>query len=267
MPLFSDEEIIRLIEQAKETATSVQRKKKQKAPETPFTGDPIDNPDNPDVPKGGRWGVTGMGQSPEMFRTRVGSPGLNKSPMGRVKSAEAQKLAQRIDQVQPDDVIAYSRGAALYNAAKATGQMKSNPSVTYMAPSSYRGWSDAPVPSASGGKTLIGDSDSLVPMKQAAKTAVAAGVPMYVLPGFSHTGIMYSHGDVTPGGSEVDAEEIVSDPEMPDWGKSGIAPGGKGGEVIVKQAERVKQHITESQLRRIVRKAIIEHLKESDRFS
>jgi len=246
---FTDEEITALIEQAEEVAAPARRKRKQKDPAAPFTGDPIDNPDNPDVPKGGKWGVTGMGQTPEMFRTRTGVPGLNKSPSGRVKPAEAQKLAQRIDQVQPDEVVGYSRGAALFNAAKATGQMKSSPAVTYMAPSSYRTWSDAPVPPApAGSKVTIGDKDTLIPMKQAAKTAVAAGAPMYVLPGFSHVGIMYSKGEVTPGGFEVDPQEIVADPEMPDWGKVGVAKGGKDGPVISGQAERVKQHVKERRM-------------------
>lgn len=266
--MFTDDEIKKLIEQATDAINPVRRRRKSKDSDSPFTGDPIDNPDNPDVPKGGKWGVTGMGQTPEMFRTRVGIPGLNQSPTGRVKPAEAQKLAQRIDQVQPDEVIGYSRGAALFNAAKATGQMKSSPAVTYMAPSSYRNWSDAPVPPApAGSKVIIGDKDTLIPMKQAAKTAVSAAAPMYVLPGFSHVGIMYSKGDVTPGGFEVDPSEILTDPKMPDWGKTGVAKGGKDGPVISGQAERVKQHVKESQLRDMVRKAIIENLTESGKFS
>lgn len=249
MSQFTDKEIKALIEQAEDAAAPTRRRRRVKDPAAPFTGDPIDDPNNPDVPKGGRWGVTGMGQTPEMFRTRTGVPGLNKSPSGRVKPAEAQKLAQRIDQVQPDEVVGYSRGAALFNAAKATGQMKSSPAVTYMAPSSYRTWSDAPVPPAPGGsKVTIGDKDTLIPMKQAAKTAVAAGAPMYVLPGFSHVGIMYSKGDVTPGGFEVDPQEIIADPEMPDWGKVGVAKGGKDGPVIQGQAERVKQHVKERKM-------------------
>ena len=236
---MSDTEFEALLERAIETAKNADS----------AISNPLDDPDNPDVPKGGRWGVTGMGQTPEQFRTRVGVPGLNKSPSGRVKAAEAEKLAQRIDQVQPDEVIGFSRGAATFNAAKATGKMKSDPKVLYMAPSSYRAWSDAPVPAApSGSRVTIGDKDTLVPMKQAAKTAVAAGAPMYVLPGYSHVGIMYSKGDVTPGGFEVDPQAIVSDSEMPDWGRVGVAKGGKNGPVIKGQAERVKQHVKERRM-------------------
>lgn len=235
------------------------------SPEKP-AANPLDDPDNPNVPKGGRWGVTGMGQTPEMFRTRVGIPGLNKSPSGRVKGSEAQKLAKRIDQVEPDEVVAYSRGAALFNAAQQAG-MKHQPAVTYMAPSSYRNWGNAPVsPAPAGSKVLIGDQDTLIPMKQAAKNAVDANAQMFVLPGFSHVGIMYSHGEVTPGGFEVDPEGILADPEMPDWGRGGSVPGSKGGPTLKNQAQQVKTHVKESQLRRMIRDALIENLIESGKF-
>jgi hypothetical protein len=245
--------IRRIVEQTLSTSSSSSSRSSDE-PAEPFSGDPIDDPDNPDVPKGGKWGVTGAAQTPEMFRSRVGTPGLNKSGGGKIKPVEVQKLAQRIDQVEPDDLIVYSRGAQLYNTASPS--TKSKPaSVTYMAPSSYRDWGGVKsVPRAGAGKVTIGDQDTLVPMKQAAKNAVDAGVPMYVLPGFSHVGIMYSHGNVTPGGFEVDPEGIISDPEMPDWGPSGSASGGKEGPVIQAQAERVKQHVKEErELRKLLR--------------
>ena len=241
MSKFTDNEISRLIEQALDTVAEV--------PKEQFSGDPIDDPNNPDVPKGGRWGITGMGQTPEMFRTRVGSPGLNKSPSGKIKGPEVNALVKRMADVNPDEVIAYSRGAALYNLAVSQGAKPTQ--VTYMAPSSYRAWASRPAdvpPAPAGSKVTIGDEDPVVPMKQAAKNAVAAGTPMYVLPGFSHTGIMYSRGDVTPGGFEVDPEEILADPEMPDWGATGSAAGGKSGEVMTKQRERVKQHVKERKM-------------------
>ena len=256
MSRFTDKEIARIIREAEESALSLTRKKKE-----PSGSDPRDDENNPNVPKGGRWGVTGMQQTPEMFRTRVGSPGLTASPGGTVKDSEVKRLIQRIQQVEPDELIAYSRGAPLYNKARQMG-LDGNVPVTYMAPSSYRKWSDAPVPNVPGGsKVTIGDEDSLVPMKQAARNAVEAGnIPMYVLPGFSHTGIMYSHGDLTPGSFEVDANEILNDPEMPDWGAAGTAPGGKSGETLEKQAARVKTHVKE-EIRRIVRSVIEEMLQ------
>lgn len=241
MSRFTDDEINRLIEQAVDLAAE--------APEEQFTGDPLDDPNNPNVPRGGRWGITGMGQTPEMFRTRVGSPGLNKSSTGKIKDHEVDALIKRMNDVDPDEIIAYSRGAPLYNLAVSKGAKPTQ--VTYMAPSSYRAWAGRPadVPPAPGGsKVTIGDEDPVVPMKQAAKNAVAAGTPMYVLPGFSHTGIMYSHGDVTPGAFEVDPVEIMADPDMPDWGPTGSAAGGKAGEVLSKQREQVKQHVKERKM-------------------
>ena len=249
MPPFTDTDIQKIIEQA---AAGVADIKKGKETE-PFAGEPIDDENNPDVPKGGRWGITGMGQTPQMFRQRVGVPGLKKSPMGKVKPAEAQKTIDRIEQVEPDEIIAYSRGAGVYNLARAMGLDASIP-VTYMAPSSYRGWTDAAVPPAApGSKTIIGDKDTLIPFKQAAKNAVAAGTPLYVLPGYSHTGIMYSQGQVTPDSYEIDPNKILADPELPDWGAHGVAPQ----EDRNMQNGRIRQHIkNEIALRRFVQEAL-----------
>jgi len=253
---MTKDEIKRIVEQVvaePQPAAPVRRKRRTQEPQGSFQGDPLDDPNNPNVPKGGRWGVTGMAQSPEQFRQRVGSPGLNQSLGGKIKPDEVQKLSQRIDQIQPDEIIAYSRGAPLYNSAVQAGMKWRPSSITYMAPSSYRNWANAAVPKAGSGKVTTGDKDSVVPMKQAAKNAVDAGVPMYVLPGFSHVGIMYSQGDVTPGGFEVDPEGIVNDPEMPDWGRSGMAAGGKDGPDMIRQAERIKQHVKEERaLRRLL---------------
>ena len=256
MPSFTDKEIAKMIREAEESALTLTRRKRE-----PTSSDVRDDENNPDVPKGGKWGITGAGQTPEMFRTRVGSPGLATSPSGKVKDAETQNIIKRIKQVEPDELIAYSRGASLYNAARAAGLDGDTP-VTYMAPSSYRHWSTAPVPKVnSGSKVIIGDDDSVIPMKQAARNAVEAGdIPMYVLPGFSHTGIMYSHGDLTPGSFEVDAKEILQDPEMPDWGSAGVIPGGKGGDALQQQKEKVKDHVKE-ELRRMVRKIVREMLE------
>ena len=226
---------------------------------------PLDDPENPDVPKGGRWGLTGMGQTPEMFRTRTGVPGLNASPGRKIKPDEAEKAAERINQVKPDEVIGYSRGAALFNAAAATGKMKHKPAVTYMAPSSYRKWSNAPVPKApAGSKVIIGDKDDVVPIKQAAKNAIDANAPLYILPGFSHTGIMYSKGEVTPGGFEVDPESILDDETLPDWGPTVYAKGGKDGDAVKDQAEKVRKHrVSESQLRLMIREALVKLLPKN----
>ena len=210
--------------------------------------DPLDDENNPNVPKGGTWGVTGAGMTPAQFRERFGKPGLAKSASGRIKSPEVKKVVDRARHVEPDAYIAYSRGAAMYNSARQAG-LDPNAPVTYVAPSSYRFYGDAPVPHATGGKVIIGDRDKIVPYKQAAKTAVNAGLPMYVLPGKSHLGIMYSKGEVTPDSFEVDAEAVVEDPEMPDWGRKG----GASEDQYLKQKELVKQHIKqEAYLRKFV---------------
>jgi len=224
------------------------------AEKLPDVLEPIDDVDNPDVPKGGTWGIPGVAQTAASFRKRFGKPGLYNADGGKVKPWEAEKIAQRVAQVEPNEIIAYSRGGAMYNYTKAAqpGALDGIP-VTYVAPSSYRRWTNpnAPVtPAAAGSKTLIGDGDKIVPYKQACRNAVEAGTPMYVLPGFSHTGIMYSKGEITPGAFEVDAQSCLDDPEMPDWRNASSAPP----EQFIRQGEQIKKHIKhEAAIRSLVR--------------
>ena len=226
--------------------------KRRRAEKLPDVLEPIDDVDNLNVPKGGPWGVPGVAQTAASFRKRFGKPGLYNADSGKVKPWEAEKIAARAQQVEPDEIIAYSRGAAAYNYTKANvpGAIDSIP-VTYVAPSSYRRWSNAPVrPAAPGSKVLIGDGDKIVPYKQACRNAIDANAPMYVLPGFSHTGIMYSKGEVTPGAFEVDAQSCVADPEMPDWKNASSAPP----EQFIKQGEQIRKHIKhEALIRNLVR--------------
>lgn len=216
---------------------------------------PLDDENNSEVTKGGRWGMVGAGQTPEMFRLRTGIPGLATSNSGKIKPDEINRVVNRVSQVEPDEIVAYSKGAPVYNTARQAGLDSSIP-VTYLAPASYRHWGRAPVPPAApGSKTLIGDKDTIVPYKQAAKNAVEAGTDMYVLPGFSHVGIMYSKAEVTPGAFEVDAEEVINDPEMPDWGRGGSA----SPEEFIQQQKQVKQHIkSEAALSAFIRSVLSE---------
>ena len=227
--------------------------------------DPLYDVENPDAPKGGTWGIPGASQTAQMFRQRFGKPGLYDIPRGKVKPWEADKIAQRVAQVEPDEIIAYSRGAAAYNLTKAKkpGAIDDIP-VTYVAPSSYRKkWTGSPPPvtqAPPGSKVLIGDKDKIVPYKQACKNAVEAGADMYVLPGFSHVGIMYSKGEVTPGSFEVDAQSCATDPEMPDWGDAPQAPE----DMFAAQQVQVRQHIkNEATVRRLVRDILREVLQGS----
>jgi hypothetical protein len=71
---------------------------------------------------------------------------------------------------------------------------------------------------------------------------------------------MYSHGEVTPGSFEVDANSCASDPEMPDWGDAPQAPD----DMFVAQQARIKQHIKhEAAVRRLVRNMLREVLQGS----
>lgn len=219
---------------------------------------PLDNDENMDVPQGGEWGIPGAGQTAAAFRMRFGKPSLydgSKVGAKKIQKYDTEKTAQRANQIKPDRLIAYSRGAAVYNQARRDEpDMPTDIPVTYVAPSSYRRWSDAPVPKAPRGSvTMIGDADTVVPMKQACQNAKAAGTRLYVQPGYSHTGIMYSGGDIDQDAFELDVDSCLADPDLPNWDK---APAARPGE-LEKQTELIKKHIkTEALLREIVRNLI-----------
>lgn len=214
--------------------------------------DPLDDPDDEHFRTGGEWGVPGQEQTAAAFRQRFGKPGLYDAEGGKVKKHETEKIAARIAQVQPDRLIAYSRGAAAYNqTVRDEPALQKSIPVTYLAPSSYRRWSNAPVPRVPAGSvTIIGDDDKIVPFKQACQNAVEAGTRMYVQPGYSHTGIMYSGGDIDQDAFEVDAASCSIDPELPDWGNAQRG----SQEQHEKQQDQIKQHVkNEAALRSLVR--------------
>lgn len=208
--------------------------------------DPIDNSDDPDFRAGGEWGIPGQEQTAAAFRQRFGKPGLYNADGGKVKKWETEKVAARTRQVQPDRLIAYSRGAGVYNQTRRDEpDMPADVPITYLAPSSYRRWSNAPVPKAApGSTTIIGDDDKIVPLKQACDNAAQAGTSMYVQPGYSHTGIMYSGGDIDQDAFEIDARSCSADQEMPDW--KNAARGTP--EQHEKQQQQIMKHVKQENL-------------------
>jgi hypothetical protein len=217
--------------------------------------DPLDDQDNEDVPAGGVWGVPGQGQTTSAFRQRVGVPGLYNAEGGKVQKWETEKVAKRSTQIRPDRLVAYSRGAATYNQARRDEPtMPDDIPVTYLAPSSYRRWSDAPVPKAPPGSvTIIGDDDKIVPYKQACKNAVAARTRMYVQPGYSHTGVMYTGGEIDQDAFEIDAQSCANDEELPDWQRDARG----SDEQHEKQQEIIKRHVkNEALIRSYIREMI-----------
>jgi len=217
--------------------------------------DPMDDPENLEVKTGGEWGVPGQEQTAAAFRQRFGKPGLYNADGGKVKKWETEKVAARTNQVQPDRLIAYSRGAAVYNQTRRDEpSMSKDVPVTYLAPSSYRRWSDAPVPRApSGSVTIIGDDDKIVPFKQACQNAAEAGTRLYIQPGYSHTGIMYSGGDIDQDAFEVDAVSCSIDPDLPDWGHAQRG----SQEQHEEQQNQIKQHVkNEAAIRSLVREIL-----------
>jgi hypothetical protein len=218
--------------------------------------DPLDDQDNENVEKGGTWGVPGQGQTTSAFRSRVGVPALYNAEGGKVQKWETEKVAQRTKQVLPDRLLAFSRGAATYNQTiRDEPDMPRNVPVTYLAPSSYRKWSNAPVPKAPRGSvTIIGDDDKIVPLKQACKNAVDASTKLYVQPGYSHNGIMYTGGEIDQDAFEIDAKSCALDPELPDWERD--ARGSE--EDHEKQQAEIKKHIkNENMIRAYVKEFLM----------
>lgn len=184
-------------------------------------------------------GLHGAGMSEKDLQSSLGVGGIELNKDGPVTDEEADAIAKKVSEEKPDQIFAYSRGAAALSKAALASDMPSLPPVTYVAPAALRKWTDAPIPSVPGGsKTIIGDKDAAVPVKQACKIAKQAGTPLYVFPNKSHKSILYTKGELSSDSYEVDVDDCINDDELPDWGRSALA----SPEEVVKQQGLVSKY-------------------------
>ena len=168
-------------------------------------------------------GIHGAGMTNLDLMRTIGMVGPALHMNGPVMQDEVVKVVDAINDAvedpDPDNVVAYSRGAAVLAAAVATKQIHEMPPVTLLAPAIYRGWGDAPTPRLPVGSfVMIGERDDKVSLKQAARIALEAQVPMYVVPGLSHTGILYTRAKPTEDSYLFDSAGYLRDRNAPDWG-------------------------------------------------
>lgn len=200
-------------------------------------------------------GIHGAGMTGDDLAARLGFSGVDINQDGPITDEEADLIAKKIAQELPERIYAYSRGSAALNKAVLDDDApESLPPVTYIAPAALRSqWGKPPVPKLPpGSTTIIGDRDASVPVKQACAIADQAGTDLYVHPGKSHVGILYTGGS-TSGAKKLDPAQCLADPEMPDWGDATVE---KNGPEIQKQQARVAALTGESLLRTVVREML-----------
>jgi len=170
-------------------------------------------------------GIHGAGMDKfDLMRTLgLMGPALHKG--GPVELDEVIKVAKAINDAvaDPDDdnIVAYSRGAAILAQAVRLKMIDEMPRVVMLAPAIYRGWTTAPAPKLPfGSYVMIGERDDKVSIKQACRAGIDSGVPVWVVPGLSHTGILYTHGAIPRDAYEIDSASYLSDRSTPDWGRS-----------------------------------------------
>ena len=140
-------------------------------------------------------GIHGAGMTGDDLAARLGFSGVDINQDGPITDEEADLIAKKIAQELPERIYAYSRGSAALNKAVLDDDApESLPPVTYIAPAALRSqWGKPPVPKLPpGSTTIIGDRDASVPVKQACAIADQAGTDLYVHPGKSHVGILYT---------------------------------------------------------------------------
>tara|TARA_R100001163_G_C5045998_1_gene183298 strand:- start:270 stop:848 length:579 start_codon:yes stop_codon:yes gene_type:complete len=110
-----------------------------------------------------------------------------------------------LDNVQPDHLIAYSRGGAVALAALMYAQHQ--PKVTFVAPAWKRGWVNGiENPTFTNGVIIHGTEDEFVPLWHSAELSLKTGMPLYVFPGRKHVSILKDKGN-PESGRELTQEE------------------------------------------------------------
>jgi len=94
-----------------------------------------------------------------------------------------------LDNIRPDELIAYSRGGAIALAALPSTNYQ--PRVTFVAPAWKRGWvTDLKNPTYSNGVIIHGTKDDKVPLSHSADLALRTGMKLYIFDGRGHINIL-----------------------------------------------------------------------------
>jgi len=102
---------------------------------------------------------------------------------------DIQQAIEFLDNVRPDELIAYSRGGAV--ALGALPSAAHQPNVTFVAPAWRRGWvTGIGDPTFSNGVIIHGTEDELVPLSHSADLSLRTGMDLYVFDGLGHINIL-----------------------------------------------------------------------------
>jgi predicted alpha/beta hydrolase family esterase len=115
-----------------------------------------------------------------------------------------------LDNVRPDELIAYSRGGAVALAALPSAAHQ--PHVTFVAPAWKRGWvTGIENPFYSNGVIIHGTEDKFVPLSHSADLSLRTGMDLYVFDGLGHINILKQKLTPTSGRllSDEEKEELL----------------------------------------------------------
>ena len=190
---------------------------------------------------------------------KVGLPGPEFDDADRVTDADVDDAIKWLDQHDPTELVAFSRGSAvlhqMMNQKPEKWNSKEVPKVTYVSPAALRKWTGAPVPNnvPGGSKVVHSMGDNIVPLKQACQVAAQTGADMYIVPGKAdgkdHVRALRYRGK---GGKMVDPATCVLDDDLPDWGQQRYATPKE----LEKQMHRGKELTGDRKLRQFIREVL-----------
>lgn len=134
---------------------------------------------------------------------------------------DIKQAIQFLENVQPKNLIAYSRGGAIAFAALPHTDHK--PEVIFVAPAWKRGWVPGLNPSYSKGAIIHGTNDELVPLRQSFELASMTGMPLYVFPGAGHVSIL-KYKNNPAGGIPANKVQLEHYEALPEWNKGKASP-------------------------------------------
>ena len=215
---------------------------------------------------------------------KFGIPGPQFSDSRPVSDEDENLAADYVTEHDPDELIAYSRGAAVVQEIPDEEYDEHVNKITYVAPAAERGWTNDPVRQAPSGSEMWAVSgDGAVPLKQAcsiAKDAGIASVNVWHTPaeemigsprrsnskkthhwrslGFEEHDFAMDYitkrrkADIT-----LDSGQCSEDPGLPDWETSSSEP-----DEIEQQWKWVDDQLSEADIRRLVRSLLLEKKKK-----
>ena len=190
---------------------------------------------------------------------KVGLPGPQFDDGVAVTAGDLDDAEAYLDEHDPDKLVAFSRGSAVFNKfADEHPDYDLPPEVTYIAPAAKRDkWGTQQIQSPSvSGRAIASSGDGAVPVKQVCQVAKEAGMPAYVVPGKfktddwesegrkNHIRVLKHKNDSAPG-KPLDVDACINS-DLPDWG-SGYAD-----KETLEQQIYIVDELTEAVIKRLL---------------